>query len=54
MSAPTPTPTPTPASHIEAETQDPVEGIVPFIPVVLPVAGALLMFLLAFIAVYMA
>lgn len=33
---------------------DPVEAIVPLIPVVLPVAGAVLMFLLAFIAVFMA
>ncbi|MCX8520115.1 MAG: hypothetical protein ORN28_01110 [Rhodoferax sp.] len=43
-----------PAPHTDTESQDPVEGIVPFIPVVLPVAGALLMFLLASIAVYMA
>lgn len=34
--------------------EDPVEAIVPMIPVVLPLAGAVLMFLLAFIAVYMA
>ena len=33
---------------------DPVEAIVPAIPIVLPVAGGVLMFLLAFIAVYMA
>ena len=33
---------------------DAVESIVPYIPVVLPVAGAVLMFLLAFIAVFMA
>ena len=43
-------PTPETASH----EVDPVEAIVPLIPVVLPVAGAVLMFLLAFIAVYMA
>jgi hypothetical protein len=33
---------------------DPVESVVPAIPVVLPVVGAALMFLLAFIAIYMA
>lgn len=33
---------------------DPVEAIVPLIPIVLPVVGGVLMFLLAFIAVYMA
>lgn len=37
-----------------AHEVDPVEAIVPLIPVVLPVAGAVLMFLLAFIAVFMA
>ena len=36
------------------QTQDVVESIVPYMPVVLPVAGAVLMFLLAFIAIYMA
>ncbi len=35
-------------------TQDVVESIVPLMPVVLPVAGAVLIFLLAFIAIYMA
>lgn len=39
------------SAHHEA---DPVEEIVPMIPVVLPIAGAVLMFLLAFIAVNMA
>jgi hypothetical protein len=34
--------------------QDIVEAIVPHMPVVLPVAGAVLIFLLAFIAVFMA
>jgi hypothetical protein len=34
--------------------QDPVEAIVPAIPLVLPVVGGVLMFLLAFIAIYMA
>lgn len=36
------------------EPHDPVENIVPAIPLVLPLMGAVLMFLLAFIAVYMA
>lgn len=36
------------------EPQDPIEAIVPAIPLVLPVAGGVLMFLLAFIAIYMA
>lgn len=34
--------------------QDAVEAVVPVIPVVLPLVGAAMMFLLAFIAVYMA
>lgn len=33
---------------------DGVEAIVPAIPIVLPLVGGVLMFLLAFIAVYMA
>jgi hypothetical protein len=33
---------------------DPVEAIVPMIPYVLPAAGGVLIFLLAFIAVFMA
>ena len=37
----------TPASH-DTPTDDPVEKVVPLIPVVLPVAGAVLIFLLAF------
>ena len=36
------------------ETQDPVEGVVKHMPVVIPVAGAVLIFLLAFIAIAMA
>jgi hypothetical protein len=36
------------------QPQDVVESIVPMMPVVLPVAGGVLIFLLAFIAVYMA
>jgi hypothetical protein len=34
--------------------EDPVETVVPMIPIVLPMVGAALMFLLAFIAIYMA
>jgi hypothetical protein len=37
-----------------AADQDVVEAIVPLMPIVLPAAGAVLMFLLAFIAVFMA
>ena len=40
--------------HHEYEPQDPVEAVVPAMPIVLPVVGAALMFLLAFIAIYMA
>lgn len=36
------------------QTEDQVEAIVPLMPVVLPVAGGVLIFLLAFIAVFMA
>ena len=36
------------------QPQDVVESIVPMMPIVLPVAGAVLIFLLAFIAVFMA
>lgn len=41
------------ASH-ETVSDDPVEKIVPFMPLVLPLAGGVLIFLLAFIAVFMA
>jgi len=42
-------------SHREQdEPQDGVEAIVPAMPLVLPVMGGILMFLLAFIAIYMA
>lgn len=40
-------------SHSD-QPQDVVEAITPHMPVVLPVAGAVLIFLLAFIAVFMA
>jgi hypothetical protein len=46
MSAPTPQP--------EAHVPDATEAIVPLIPIVLPLVGGVLMFLLAFIAIYMA
>jgi len=46
MSAPTP--------HHDAPEADAVEKIVPLMPIVLPVAGGILIFLLAFIAVFMA
>jgi hypothetical protein len=41
---------PTPAHN---EPADVVESIVPLMPIVLPVAGGVLIFLLAFIAVFM-
>ncbi len=43
-----------PAHPTESHDIDPVEAIVPMIPVVIPIAGAVLIFLLAFIAVSMA
>ena len=44
-----------PETHPEhSVATDPVEAVTPLVPVVLPVVGGLLMFLLAFIAVYMA
>jgi hypothetical protein len=43
-----------PQTHAANDHHDPVEAIVPNMPVVLPVAGAVLIFLLAFIAVFMA
>lgn len=43
----------TPQHDAQVE-QDAVEAIVPMMPIVLPVAGGVLMFLLAFIAIYMA
>jgi hypothetical protein len=42
------------SSPAHAQEHDPVEAIVPLIPLVLPVVGGVLMFLLAFIAVFMA
>jgi hypothetical protein len=44
-----------PAKHgHDFEPQDAVEAVVPAMPIVLPMVGAALMFLLAFIAIYMA
>ena len=46
-----------PAAHSNptpVEEQDVVDAIAPLMPVVLPVVGGVLMFLLAFIAVFMA
>jgi len=40
-------------THVSGE-HDPIEDIVHKIPIVLPVAGGVLIFLLAFIAIYMA
>ena len=41
-------------SAADHEPQDAVEAVVPYIPVIIPAAGAVMMFLLAFIAVNMA
>jgi hypothetical protein len=42
-------------SHDDApEPHDAIEAIVPVLPIVLPVMGGVLMFLLAFIAIYVA
>ncbi|ABM35433.1 hypothetical protein Pnap_0108 [Polaromonas naphthalenivorans CJ2] len=41
-------------SPTPAQEQDAVDAIVPIIPIVLPLVGGVLMFLLAFIAIYMA
>jgi hypothetical protein len=40
--------------HSQDGEQDVVESIVPLMPIVLPLAGGVLIFLLAFIAVFMA
>jgi len=42
-----------PAQHNDSHDTDPVEAIVPLMPLVLPLAGGVLIFLLAFIAVFM-
>lgn len=43
-----------PTPHQDNTPSDPVEDVVPLMPIVLPLAGAVLMFLLAFIAISMA
>ena len=45
---------PAPPNAADEPTVDSTEAIVPYIPVVLPLVGGVLMFLLAFIAVYLA
>lgn len=47
-------PTPADATQTAQMEQDVVESIVPLMPVVLPLAGAVLMLLLASIAVFLA
>ena len=42
------------AHDAHATEQDTISSIVPMMPIVLPLAGGVLMFLLAFIAIYMA
>lgn len=42
---------PTPPTH--ATQTDAIEDVVKYMPLVLPLAGAVMIFLLAFIAVYM-
>ncbi len=44
------------ASHetTTPQSEDPVENVVHSMPIVLPIAGGVLMFLLAFIAIYLA
>ncbi|MFZ9297853.1 MAG: hypothetical protein ACO24Y_05935 [Hylemonella sp.] len=42
----------TPSTQHDDSPVDPVESIVGAIPIVIPAAGALLIFLLAFIAIY--
>lgn len=41
-------------THSPAQSADPIEQLVHTIPVVIPVLGGLMIFLLAFIAVFMA
>jgi len=47
-------PTPVEPGHAAAVEKDAVESIVPLMPLVLPLAGGVLMLLLASIAVYLA
>lgn len=43
-----------PDHHTDHQAADPVDDVVPMMPIVLPIVGGVLMFLLAFIAVSMA
>ena len=43
-----------PTAHTPAHAIDPVEEVVSVMPIALPLVGAVLMFLLAFIAISMA
>ncbi|MDR7306983.1 hypothetical protein [Rhodoferax saidenbachensis] len=43
-----------PDNHSDNHAADPVDAVVPMMPIVLPLVGGVLMFLLAFIAVSMA
>lgn len=54
MSSPTPSPSHSHGHGEDGYPPDGVEAIVPAIPIVLPVMGGLLIFLLAFIAIYVA
>ncbi|GAC1354902.1 MAG: hypothetical protein NVSMB34_07490 [Variovorax sp.] len=47
-------PAPRPSHGDEVLPHDPIENVVHVIPLVLPLVGGVLMFLLAFIAIYMA
>ncbi|WP_168224852.1 hypothetical protein [Rhodoferax aquaticus] len=43
-----------PDSHHAEPHVDPVDAVVPLMPIVLPIVGGVMMLLLAFIAVFMA
>ena len=47
-------PVPSDSHADEAVPHDPVENIIHAVPIVLPIVGGVLIFMLAFIAVYMA
>ena len=47
-------PTPSHSHDEDTAPRDGVDAVVPMIPLVLPLVGGVLMFLLAFIAIYMA
>ena len=44
----------TPHDDASQHPVDAMEAIIPMVPIVLPIAGGVLIFLLAFIAIYMA